>query len=456
MRPIDSTLPACCRLVLVVSRRFSTEKADQSELVSGIVVFADQAFVSATNFMLAAAIVRFFDFEQIGLFALGAAYSRFAVELARALLSEPLLLLQSRSSNASMYLRPSLVLHLLAGLTFALPLFAVGVLGVLKNWELGPTVMAFAFVLPVLACHDSMRFVSFATDRGVAARADSLMLIVAMVSLVFVPRSMPLLVLGWGCAAGAALAVGTILLRDNSASPFSTQKYRRLVGRRGLYFLLEAIVERGLGQVTVFAVAGLVGVAASGQIHSGRLVFGLVNIALIGLSPALTPTLVARAASKTSMVPPLAAAGIGSTAAVGLVTLFACVDPWGLLSGVLQPATYLGVRPLLPWIGLGIWFGVGTLLLVTYYRVADLISKSTTIRIGVNISVLVGAVVGASTVGGAIGVVAGMTLARGVFVSITLFTVFPCGPKSSRYGLEDALDLTSKALPRVEGVRSAP
>lgn len=454
-RSFSSDFRDLCRLLLVVPQSCRTKIASWPELISGFVVFGDQAFVSATNFFLAAAIVRFFEFEQVGLFALGAGYSRFCVDLARAFLSEPLLLLRDRSSTGARYLRPSILLHFVASIVLSTPLVAFGVVGLLNGWASATVALAFATVLPALTCHEAMRFVSFATKRTVAVRADCAMFVVSIALVLLLPRSLPIFVLGWGACTGVALLIGAALLSDSAAvAPLSLQRYRRAVSKRGLVFLAEATLERGVGQLTLFTIAGLVGVAASGQIQSGRLVFGLVNIALIGLSPALTPALVARSEAGRSMNPPLLVAGLGSTLIVGLVTILVWADPGGVVHRVIQPLTYLGIRPLLPWIGMGVWFGVLTLLLVTYYRVADLIARSFLTRLGVNLAVLVGAVCGALTHGGAVGVVAGMAVARGIFVTMNLFEVFHRRTELSIQMPEGAVGLTIRQ-PIAEGVRSA-
>ena len=391
-------------------------KSRSSELVSGGVVFFDQGLYSATNFVLAVATVRYFELAEIGVFALSVTFVRYAIEIVRAAFSEPLLLLESRIQSGGYYLRASLFVHLLAGLGFAALASSFAAVGWMLGWSSTPVVLSIGIVLPVVLCQDAMRFVSFATIPKAAVWADAAMFAVLLVFIGLVPKSLPAMILGWGLSSAISLAIGFALLREPTVESLPWRRFREIVAPRGRVFLVEAIFERGLGQATLFVIAVMVGVAGSGQIHSGRLVFGLLNIALMGLAPALTPILVRRRSEYRSVLSPLVVAGSVSTVIVALVAVAAWLDPWSALSSAMADGVYREVQPLLPWIGGGIWLGIISLLVVTYLRVADLTRFAFFIRLGTNLLVLAGAIAGAAVGGGPLGVVAGMTIARAMFV----------------------------------------
>jgi O-antigen/teichoic acid export membrane protein len=179
---------------------------------------ADQAVSSGSNFLVSVAIGRLGGASELGGFAIALFVWVAIIGVQRAVLSEPLIIVERDPGEPALLRRvfgSALVLALIIAAVvgaIALVLLATGVSGI------GGPLGAFACVLPLLLGQDLWRAVAFGVHRPERALANDLLFIVVQVALMlsFAARdltSAPWFVLAWGIGAAVGLAFGFVQFR---------------------------------------------------------------------------------------------------------------------------------------------------------------------------------------------------------------------------------------------------
>lgn len=309
----------------------------------------DQAFVSLANFGLGVAVARLVSRTEFGAF--GVAFTAYTVALivARGFATQPLLIrfgacddeTLARSSARATGL--ALLIGLLGGSICV-------ILGLVFPRPLSNGFFGLAVALPGLLLQDAWRFVLFTQRRGHRAIVNDLILTVVLVpsiALVAVSgtTSVFTLMLCWGAGASAAAVAGVIQTGVRPRLGEASRWWREhwdITAR----FLSSELIQMGGGQLVLFGVGALVGLAAVGSLRGALLLFGPtyvlsvgVNLTMVPEASRLTGTLT-RLRRLTVIVSGLQALGAGTLGAILLLL------PDGVGRQILG-ASWEGVRPVL-------------------------------------------------------------------------------------------------------------
>lgn len=248
----------------------------------------DQVASSLTNFALSFVILRSVAVEDFGAFTIAFSAYVFAVRVGRALLGEPLVIRFSavtedrRRAAVRSAVGAAVILGLLAGLVILLIAWLI-------KGEVGAGLVVVAVVLPGLLAQDTYRFGFFAAGRAQKAfvndAAWGVVQLVAILALVAAGESsIPTLLLAWGLGGNAAAVLASIQA-GVGPDPLQTRSWLSDHRDLGPRFVAELIIGRGIGQVVLYAIGGIAGLAALGSLNGARVLLGPVNIAFLGLAP---------------------------------------------------------------------------------------------------------------------------------------------------------------------------
>lgn len=316
----------------------------------------DQALSSLSNVGIAVVAARGLSPRGFGGFAVAMAIYAFAVGVARALATEPLLV---RGGPATLGSGAEA-----AGAMTTLGLVAAGVCalgGVGLGGTAGRSLLALAPFLPMLLLQDAWRYVAFAADRP----ADALRVDVVWVGvqvgasglLVLSGANDPaLFVVAWGAAGTAAAVAGTVWARlwpSLRSGPRWIAAHRDLGGP----FTAEFLVAGGAANAGLWVLGALSGLGAAGALRAGQTLFGPINIIYVGMLLTLVPQGARRLREDRPGVRPLMFRVSAAIAAVALL--------WTAALGILPMAagrailgdTWPQARPLLLPLGLAMTAG---------------------------------------------------------------------------------------------------
>ncbi len=245
----------------------------------------DQAFSSLTNFALAILVARAVTPTEFGAFSLAFATYTLALGVSRALTSEPLVVRYTGSSveahrrAAASASGAALVVGAAAG--------GVALLfGATSAGVLGEVFLALGISLPGLLLQDSWRFIFFSGGRGSLAFLNDALWAVVMFPAVAVllltdHASILWLTLAWGGAGTIAGFVGALQCRV-VPQPFAALPWFRAQRDLGARYLGEFGALSGARQLSLYAVGGIAGLAAAGAIRAANILFGPINVLLLG------------------------------------------------------------------------------------------------------------------------------------------------------------------------------
>ncbi len=383
---------------------------------------ADQALSSLTNFALSVVVARALGPAGFGAFTLVFATYTLALSISRSVTSEPLLVHYSSPPHVTWHAGS-------ARATGAALLIGVG-LGlccVLVGWittgVLTRPFVALGLTLPGLLLQDCWRYAFFARGKGISAFANDLVWALVLFPILFIVLRSDqhaatwIVLLGWGGAATAAALFG---VRQSRAVPEPQRLLHWLREERALIprFLGEAIAVSGTGQVTVYSVGALAGLAALGSLRAGQLLFGPIQVLFMGISAIAVPELVrARQSSKARLL---------RTSRLFSLTLAGAALLWGaavlalpssagvaLLGLAWQPARLLAVAVMVSWVASGLIAGAAAGL-----RALAAARQSLAARVVGSVLAVAGGVIGAITYG-ARGAAWGLALA--VWIEATVW-----------------------------------
>jgi O-antigen/teichoic acid export membrane protein len=377
---------------------------------------ADQVLSSATNFALSVLVARSVGRDDFGAFSLVYTTYLVALNVARPLSAEPLVIRYSGLDSRSWRRAATGAASTAAAVGIVLGLVA-GAVGAISGGFAGAAFMMLAWVLPGLLIQDSWRLAFFAAGRGSAAFLnDAVWAAVMFPTVIFLVStnhaSVPLMILAWGGAATLAALVGFVQARVRPTVAGVTRWYR---DHQDLtrFLLPDRLVSLGADQLSPYVIGAIGGLAAVGGIRSGQLLLGPFSIVRQGIQLIAAPEGVRALSRSTAKL----AWGCRVFSAVSVGVLLACAavvyllpTPWGvaLLGRNWLPGREL-LLPLLAWMaGAAVMSGAGLGLYV-------LGAVDRSFRIGVLVSAvgLTGAGVGAA-VGGAAAAALGVALSMWV------------------------------------------
>ncbi len=241
----------------------------------------DQAFSSATNFVLGVMVARSLGSEEFGAFSLAFATYTLFLGLSRSLTSETLVVRFSHSSLSEWQLATA------AGTGTATLLGILGGIGCIGFGVSAHGPLAKAFVplgitLPGLLLQDAWRYAFFARGTGRQAFLSDLLwalvMFPAVVLLVATDRtSIWSLTLAWG---GAGTVAGLIGILQGRVRPRPTLAIRWLRDQGDLAsrYLGEFAAMSGARQLSFYAVGAIAGLAAAGAIRGAQVLLGPIQV----------------------------------------------------------------------------------------------------------------------------------------------------------------------------------
>lgn len=247
---------------------------------SKLLVFVDQASSSAGNFLLVAGAAHAMELPLFGRFALGYAAMQFGMEMSRALVAEPVQLLEADRDDGGFSAWRTGLQSVAVGCVIAL-LVAVAVVVAELSVADGGFLLA---SLPMIAWFEGLRHRSLVTGNEGRAACANLVWLGLVVLIVAVPavadeafRTAGTAVFAWALAAMVASACYLGL----STGHLGVSLWE--VCSRGRRFAIETLADRGLIFVGLGIGSVVVGSAGFGEVSAGRAVFAATNVAVSAL-----------------------------------------------------------------------------------------------------------------------------------------------------------------------------
>lgn len=328
---------------------------------------ADQVLSSLTNFGLSVVVARAVGTVGFGSFTLIFTAFTTALGISRAATSEPLMVHFSATPpgrwrvGTARATGASLVIGVLLGLCCVA---AGGIAGGL----LARPFVALGLTLPGLLLQDCWRYAFFARDRGFSAFANDLVCALVLLPVLVVlfrheqASQTWLAVVAWGGAANIAALFG-VYQAGLMPAPSRSLRWLKQEGSLISRFLGEFGAIGGAGQLVVYVVGAVAGLAALGGFRAAYLLFGPIQVLYLGLTAVAVPELV-RARETSGMRRLLWTSRLMSLALVaGIViwggVILALPDSLGaaLLGPVWSPARLLAGAVMAGWVGTGLIAG---------------------------------------------------------------------------------------------------
>jgi hypothetical protein len=372
----------------------------------------DQALSSASNFGVAFVAARLLDPREFGAFGVGFAVYLIALGVSRSVATDPLVLRFSATYDPKAE-RAALGTALGVGLGAAL---AVATAATAVAGPLGQALLAFATVLPALLLQDAVRFAAFARGEPRWAAASDGAWVLTEAAALWAVRSAPmdarlgLVVLAWGGSAAMGVVMPLLVwrVRPSLASAARWLRTNAVLARR---FAGEFAVTVGAGQLAVFSVAPLAGVAQAGALRAGQVLLGPLNVLFMACTQYAVPEGVRlRRRDPRALRPAAFVLGALLVGAAVLVGAAWAVAPEGLGRAVLGPAWKLGRSVVVPMSLAMAGSGAAT---VAYagLRVVEATDRSLRVRAAVAPAIVTAGTIGAA-VGGVRGAVSLMAAAQ--------------------------------------------
>lgn len=252
----------------------------------------DQAASSLTNFGLTFIVLRSTSLDHFGAFTIAFIAYQMALNLGRALVTEPLVIRFSASETAE----SRKAIAAAAGALVALGTVAGVFLCAAATFFRSPTRPAMLIIgisLPFLLLQDGVRFAFFAL--GFPRRAfwndvtwGFFTALLLGATLLTGNDSLPPLMVSWVTAGAIASGVG--IHRLQTRPRFSTiGDWFRQHGDLGRRYVVEYVFAFGAGYASLFAVGGIAGLAALGAINGTRVLFGPINVLHSGMMAFAVP-----------------------------------------------------------------------------------------------------------------------------------------------------------------------
>lgn len=252
----------------------------------------DQAFSSLTNFAVGATIARELGPAKFGAFALVLAMTQLVLNLSRAIATEPQLV---RYSGVSVEMWRSATAQA-TGVACVLGV-VVGLggltLGLFVGDAIGQALIALGAGLPAMLIQDAWRFSFIARGKPEAAFLSDFIWAIVIFPLIaglLLTNNASILSLGLAYVAGAAVAaIAGFFQSGVMLSPGGALSWLREHRDLTPSFIGEVVVGRGAGQLSLFLIAGIVGLAGVGSIRAAQIILGIPFVFLMGLRIVAVP-----------------------------------------------------------------------------------------------------------------------------------------------------------------------
>jgi O-antigen/teichoic acid export membrane protein len=278
----------------------------------------DQALSSLTNFALGIVMARTQSPRDFGAFSLAFATYVVALNVSRAISTEPLVVRYSAVSSdeweegARSATGAAVGAGVLTGLVCLLP-------GLFMGGPLGSAFLALGLTMPGLLLQDSWRFAFFAQARGRQAFAnDAVWAIVLFPSLALVVwmghATVFWLTLSWGGSATVAGLFGILQARV-FPRPFDSAKWLQRQWDLAPRFLGEFMALSGTTQVSFYFIGAIASLEAVGALRAAQILLGPVYAFSIGVRMVATPEVVRlfkRSAGRLREASAVLSAGLGA------------------------------------------------------------------------------------------------------------------------------------------------
>jgi O-antigen/teichoic acid export membrane protein len=253
---------------------------------------ADQAMSSVSNFVVSIYVARTLGAAQFGAFSLAYVTYGFVLNASRGLATEPLVVRFSDTDLQTWRLAVARCTGTATVVGLAAGACSVAA-GPLLGGTAGMGILALGLTLPGLLLQDSWRFAFFAQGRGYHAFInDAIWAAVLLPALAYLQISghtnVFWFVLAWGGAAAVAAAVGPVQARvvPSLAGVRTWLLQHRDLGPR---YLAENTASSAGGQLRLYAIEPVLGLAALGYIQAAYTLMGPVRMMFIGMSLITVP-----------------------------------------------------------------------------------------------------------------------------------------------------------------------
>ncbi|HWC66452.1 MAG TPA: hypothetical protein VG478_00160 [Acidimicrobiales bacterium] len=246
---------------------------------------ADQMVSSGSNVLVSVAIGRFAGATELGSYALALLVWLAIIGVQRAVLSEPLIILEADPANP-VVIRRALGSAFALALLLAVPVGVVGVVLLAASADaLGGPLAAFACVVPVLLGQDLWRAIAFGVHRPERALANDVVFAAVQVTLMVVLlvndwTSAPWFVLAWGAGAAAGWAYGFVQFRVLPVAGPNLDVLRRL-WPTSRWLLWDFLTLFGAGEAYLAVVATIVTAAEFGGLRAAESLLGPSAVILL-------------------------------------------------------------------------------------------------------------------------------------------------------------------------------
>jgi hypothetical protein len=382
---------------------------------------ADQAMSSLTNFGVSLYVARSLGIQEFGAFSLAFATYLIVLAASRGVATDALAVRYSGEDVASW--RQAVVSA--TGTAVAAGLIAgagCAIAGLLLPGSTGAALLGLGLTLPGLLLQDSWRFAFFAGGKGAKAFLNDLMwaltLVPAMAVMVLTGHStVGWFMLAWGGSAGLAAAGGVLqarLIPRVTEAVHWVKQHRDLAPR----YLGESLSLSGAGQLRLYGLAAIAGLAAAGSLRAAELLLGPMNTIIMGIAMMAVPEAARLLRRSTRRLQPfcLLLSGLGAGGALiwgAALLLMPESFGWHILHSAWEPASALLLPVTLAVAGFG--FSVGA-----WAGVRALGAASRSLRAqGIGSVVYLAGALGGAALGGAAGAAwgtaAGTVLGAGIW-----------------------------------------
>jgi O-antigen/teichoic acid export membrane protein len=374
----------------------------------------DQAVSSLTNFAISLYVARELGAVQYGAFSLAYVTYSFALNASRGLATDPFMV---RFSAAELSVWRRAVRSCTGTATSVGLVTGAGVLvtALLLAGTARSAFLALGLTLPGLMLQDSWRYAFFALGRGSQAFLNDCVWALAMAPALIGLKlthhgNVFSFVFAWGAAAWVAAAVGPLQARvvPRLSDSWEWVSRHRDLGPR---YLAENTSNSGASQLRIYAVGGIVGLAAVGYVQAASTLMGPFLVIFMGISLVTVPEaarVLRRSPRHLRLYCVAVSAGL-SLAALAWGILLLVALPRGLGHWLL-PSIWRGTYPLIVPLTISIMGGTATAGAQSGLRALGAAKRSLRAMIIGSVAYL-GLGVAGAVQGGALGTVRGVAVA---------------------------------------------
>lgn len=254
---------------------------------------ADQALSSLTNFAVAFLVARNVETSEFGAFSLAFTTYLIVMGLSRTISTSPIVIRYSTVSDDVWRRGVAWATGTALALGTVLGLLGVAISVLYLDGTLRVSFLALSACLPGLMLQDAWRFAFFAKGKGLHSFVNDFIWAVVLVPTLVVMDLLELgttgwFILAWGGAASVAAISGIF---QSGVIPLPHRAWSWWKQHRDLtaWFLGDWAVGHGLQQATIYILALLTSLRAIGGLKAVSLLFGPINILILGLTLVAVP-----------------------------------------------------------------------------------------------------------------------------------------------------------------------